>query len=365
MRIVLAGYGYYVFGNENCEGGTIFPALCRWALLDDEKQTTVVILVRDNLARGRAQARKDLFLSRLTLEIPISVEIKTYEEVSIEGRFDAAIIAIPEKHHFECINALKFAASEFICVKPVGVSRADFNKISNLASDNSLNVFVDFHKRFDQSNMLFVSEVQNINAPKMWFNFFYGQKAEMPKNYFRQWAQSSNPYQYLAPHFLDLIFKSVSQDSSPLKLDHISGSVRSMSFEAKSGLVDMVDASLRLCGNGKEILLNSCCNWAEPKSFPHTSRQRLEYQSEGFHFISEQDDRGQRFSNDHIYTEPNPHFMSPDEFLVADGYGVASFINFLSYVKKRFPAIRLANIIEYQPIAMVIDFVNSRIDDLQ
>ena len=39
MKIVLAGYGYYVFGNKNCEGGTIFPALCRWALLDHEEAT--------------------------------------------------------------------------------------------------------------------------------------------------------------------------------------------------------------------------------------------------------------------------------------------------------------------------------------
>jgi len=362
MKIVLAGYGYYVFGNKNCEGGTIFPALCRWALLDHEEATTVTIVVRDGLAKTRAQERKDLFLSRLPESIRLTVEIKTYEEISNTDEFDAAIIAIPETHHYDCIFALKSCSSEFICVKPVGNDGAAFTQILDLASTYNLNIYVDFHKRFDQSNMLFVSEVQKAKASKMWFNFFYGQKAEMPQIYFKQWAKSSNPYQYLAPHFLDLIFKSAAESGTPFELEKISGSVRSISFKADSGLIDLVDASLHLIGNGKEILLNSCCNWAEPKSFPHTSRQRLEYQSEGFHFISEQDDRGQRFSSDSVYIEPNPHFMAPDELLVADGYGVASFVNFLSYVKKRFPAARLASLNEYQSIAKVIDFVNVEVE---
>ena len=54
--------------------------------------------------------------------------------------------------------------------------------------------------------------------------------------------------------------------------------------------------------------------------------------------------------------------MAPDEILVADGYGVSSFVNFLSYVKKRFPAARLASLNEYQSIAKVIDFVNAEVE---
>ena len=358
MRVLLVGFGYYVLGNEKCEGGTVFPALCRWALLEHKDKNSIVLVVRDKEAKTRAVARTNLFLGRVAKGIQLPVKVITFKELVPGDRFDAAIISIPEVNHYECIDALKCHTSQFLCVKPVGESLEVFNKIEELARNNNLNIFVDFHKRFDQSNMLLVSEVVRVNASKMWYTFFYGQKAEMPRVYFRRWAEFSNPYQYLAPHFLDLIFKSVSRDEAPFRLDKVSGSVRALSFDHNPRLIDLVDVNLSLLGSGKEIILNSCCNWAEPKYFPHKSRQRIEYQSDGFHFISEQDDRGQRFSYEDSYIMPNPHFMAPDDVLVSDGYGIASFMNFLSYVKGRFPARRLARLEEYKPVAQVIDFVN-------
>ena len=65
---------------------------------------------------------------------------------------------------------------------------------------------------------------------------------------------------------------------------------------------------------------------------PFNSRQRIEFQTNSLHLISEQDYRGQIVIKDNSLKMPNPHFMTNDINLNTSGYGIDSFCNFLDYL---------------------------------
>ena len=91
---------------------------------------------------------------------------------------------------------------------------------------------------------------------------------------------------------------------------------------------------------------------------PFNSRQRIEFQTNSLHLISEQDNRGQLLINDDILKIPNPHFMTTDGNLMTSGYGVDSYCNFLNYILGIYPKDNLVSINNYTHIAKIIDFVN-------
>ena len=95
---------------------------------------------------------------------------------------------------------------DIICVKPLTENKEQFKKSIKVAKNKNVNIFIDFHKRFDESNIEFIYHASLNSNKNGLFTFSYGQKEEMPLFYFSEWAKSSNPFQYLAPHYLDIIF---------------------------------------------------------------------------------------------------------------------------------------------------------------
>ena len=183
----------------------------------------------------------------------------------------------------------------------------------------------------------------------------------MPLNYFIKWSKFSNPFQYLAPHYLHIIFLIIRNQSFDVSNFNIEGNITSDSFEEKPHIISLVSINLKISDNISTFLINGVCNWMEPKMSPFNSRQRIEFQTEGLHLISEQDNRGQIVISDKSFEIPNPHFMTDDFNLFSSGYGISSFCNFLEFVEGRFPKESLISINDYLPIAKVIDYVNNNL----
>ena len=358
MQIILVGFGFYVFGDENLNGGTVMPAILKWGSLRSQENINITCLVRSKLSKLNAQKRFLNFKKKYIKGVNIIFQIKEYNELDNSKKFDCAILAIPENEHLECLKFLVKKTTQIICVKPFTNNRDQFREALELSKKSNTKIFIDFHKRFDPANIEFIrnaSEHSHINGI---FTFAYGQKTAMPFKYFKKWSDSSNPFQYLAPHYLDIIFKILRNLGVIIKDLKISGSANYLHFKENPELISIISCNLKLHNEKYCYLINSTCNWMEPEKTPYNSRQRIEFQTSSLHLISEQDNRGQYIMSDDAIKIPNPHFMTSDKTFVSSGYGVDSFYNFFEYLFKRFPQEFLVSIDEYESIAEVIDYVN-------
>lgn len=361
MKIILAGYGFYALGDQNLKGGTIFPAFSRWVKINKNNNIQLTCLTRSEESIINAEKRISTFLNNHDLSSKITFKCIKYNELESDELYSCAIVAIPEKYHLETIKYISNFTKEILCVKPCTESNYQVEELITFAEGISANIFVDFHKRFDESNIEFINNASKLKFKNGVFNFSYGQKEIVPKQYFSKWAHFSNPFQYLAPHYLDIIFKIITLQNYNHKILKISGAVNKLNFEDRPEIISFVSCNLKLDYGKSYFIVNSSTNWMEPKATPFNSRQRIEFQTSGLHLISEQDNRGQLVIDNNAVKIPNPHFMTNDEFLVSSGYGIFSYCNFLEYISNRFPKDALLSIKNYIPISKVIDYVNSKL----
>ena len=358
MKLLLVGYGFYVTGNEDCNGGTVIPSIIKWHGLSDQNNISLTCLVKSNDSKLIAKEKFLKFMNKFEVLKKFNLKIRQYDELANE-KFDCAIIAIPEIHHLECLKFLVNKTSKVICVKPFTSNNKEFLEAQKITQNNNIKVFIDFHKRFDPANIEFIRNSSEHIKNNGLFTFSYGQKAEMPLKYFRKWSKNSNPFQYLAPHYIDVISQILINSGLKINDLTIDGSVNFLKFEDNPDLISLISCNLKFHNESCFYLVNAICNWMEPKMSPFNSRQRIEFQTKGIHLISEQDNRGQTVINDNLVSIPNPHFMNQDFIQNFGGYGTDSFCNFFEYVNSRFPEDRLASISNYEFNSRVIDFVNS------
>ena len=57
MQIILVGFGFYVLGDENLNGGTVMPAILKWGNLRSQETINITCLVRSKLSKKNAQNR--------------------------------------------------------------------------------------------------------------------------------------------------------------------------------------------------------------------------------------------------------------------------------------------------------------------
>ena len=205
MDILLAGYGFYVLGNKNLEGGTILPSLINWSNLSCNNKINLTCLVRSEDSFLIASQRFHDFFYKKNMDLNLNFVIKKYEEINKLTKFDCGIISIPEKSHLDCLKFMVKMTSNIICVKPFTQNKDQYLESLEIAKTENANIFIDFHKRYDETNIEFIRQASLNPNNNGIFNFSYGQKTEMPFLYFKKWVKSSNPFQYLAPHYLDII----------------------------------------------------------------------------------------------------------------------------------------------------------------
>ena len=358
MNIIVVGYGFYVLGNENLVGGTVMPAIIKWANLNKNIKINLTCIVKTKLSKTKANERFLKFRNKYKNFKEIEILIKTYDEIEINKNFDCAIIAIPEIAHLKTLEFLVKITDKILCVKPFTRNKSQFIKATELAKKHHTNIFIDFHKRFDPANIEFIRNSSIHKHNNGIFSFSYGQKVEMPFKYFQSWSKFSNPFQYLAPHYLDIIFQVLKNKGIQLNSLNLDGNANYLTFEENPNLVSAISCNLILSNSKHRYLINAICNWFEPVKSPFNSRQRIEFQTNSLHLISEQDNRGQLFINDNEIKIPNPHYLTNDLNYISSGYGVDSFYNFFDYVIDNFPSDYLVSIDNYELIAEVIDYIN-------
>jgi len=117
------------------------------------------------------------------------------------------MVCVPDHLHFEVADALMRRNIHCLIVKPLVPTAGEARSLIRLQNANGLYCAVEFHKRFDEQNLVVRRILQEgrLGRP-LYMVVAYSQRIGIPLKTFRTWASRTNIFQYLGVHYVDLIY---------------------------------------------------------------------------------------------------------------------------------------------------------------
>lgn len=322
-NIILFGAGVYVIGtpSESSELGNIGASLVEAkhrGLID-----SVYIQSSSSSSKLAAQILNTEFGEVFCHSIDQSTNVD--HMFVTEKNINGALIALPDHLHFEYIKKCGELGLHVLTVKPFVVTYEQGTSLINLFQDNGLFGFVEFHKRFDCANLLLRDKLRDQLISRIFVD--YSQGYEVPSVKFSKWASSSNVFQYLGVHYVDLIFWLTGSTPTDLRVFSSGHKLKSIGLNVN----DNVDVVIPWEGNGQSFNSIHLTSWAENHSSSVPSRQKIEVLTENGRFDSEQAHRGFTCHLDEGFKSINPYFSKCFKINGVNrfsGYGVENYLCF-------------------------------------
>ena len=236
---------------------------------------------------------------------------------------DVMAVATPDNLHTPVVLAALERGVHVITEKPMCLSIHEADEIIELARKKGLVVGVDMHKRYDPDHMRIQKDIsERIGEP------LYGQASleeplEVSTSTFK-WAEQSDPFSYVGPHWTDLIYNYYR--SKPVSLTAVGQKKRLVreGINAYDAVQVRVDYE-----NGMSIYFHN--NWITPGDFEGPVNQGHEIVGTDGKVESDQQYRGLRFwYNGGGSRTVNNHMTRdverPDQSNAYIGYGVDSIV---------------------------------------
>ncbi len=236
---------------------------------------------------------------------------------------DVMAVATPDNLHTEVILAALEHGVHVMTEKPMCLSIHEADQILELAKNKSRVVAVDMHKRYDPDHLRIRDDIQNRIGAPLYGTAFLEEPLEVSTSTFK-WAEQSDPFSYVGPHWTDLIYSYYK--SKPVSLTAVGQKKRLV----RDGInaYDAVQVRVEF-ENGMSINFHN--NWITPPDFEGPVNQGHEIVGADGKVESDQQYRGFRWwnkgggsrtSNNHFTRE----VVRPDGTKAYVGYGVDSLI---------------------------------------
>ena len=267
--------------------------------------------------------------------------------------YEACIIAVPEEHHYYFSKIFLKKKIPIICVKPFGNSLQECEKILKISKTYKTPIYIDFHKRYDKANLSIGEKISKNLDLNYQIIINYSQSVNIPNINFAKWAHKTSPFQFLAPHYLDLINLWFKPNRFQLSVN----SIKSAKKDKK--IYDAVSCLIKFRKKKNNFLVNINCNWMEPVNYFQKSRQNIEIITNKFHIFSDQANRGYNQISETGYEEPNNYFTFFNRHNFS-GYGYDSFKAFFDkiFLKKDSHLVKLD---EHKFTSKVLEQVKKKI----
>jgi D-galacturonate reductase len=342
LEIIVIGAGLYVCGKGTSGYGTILPAIFEWKRLN--KNTGDIHCVSTS-----AESSKKLLDKARELEVKTGVELNinsypnngsknytAYKEVLNNIKKPAcAIIAVPDHLHYQIAKDCLKAGIHTLIVKPLTPTYAEGLDLVNLAKKNELYAAVEFHKRWDKSNIILRDKFKSgeLGTPlNCWVE--YSQRKSVPLTSFKDWASQTSILQYLGIHYIDIIRFVTS--ASPKRVMAIG-----QKCEIIQHGIDTYDAIQCIIEwempNGVQFTETILTSWVDPNNSTSMSDQKIKFIGTRGRYEADQKERGIRMNTDELGVEHiNPDFCMPygenDGSIKWRGYGIDSITTFINDV---------------------------------
>tara|TARA_E500000331_G_C17269323_1_gene718474 strand:- start:3765 stop:5006 length:1242 start_codon:yes stop_codon:yes gene_type:complete len=344
LDILIVGGGMYVTGRGAPDyQGTILPAVleARRAGLVGRIAITTTRLESAEIARSKAVELADKMGVGKDIEVfPKSgnnIEIYNAETLPVKAAKifepDAVIVSIPDHLHAQVCIPLIQSGKHCLVVKPMAAKMEDAKAMADAARKAGVVAEVEFHKRLDQSNLLFREAVCNGDLGHLLYaTIEYSQRKSVPRDTLRSWAENSNIFQYLGVHYVDLL--SWATGFKPHRV-----TTWGQKSYLRSNGVDTWDAMQTVIEwrqpNDTSFISTHISNWIDPDNNSALSDQKINVVGTLGRFQADQKNRGvQTVRDKNGVRDLNPYFTTEwiDDLTgnsTFQGYGVDSVIQFI------------------------------------
>lgn len=119
-------------------------------------------------------------------------------------KLDVVAVATPDHLHTDVILAALGARAHVIAEKPMCLDIQDADRILAAAQTVDRIVAVDMHKRYDPDHQRILQELKERIGLPLYGVAYLEEPLDLPTRRFR-WAEHSDPFTYVGPHWVDLI----------------------------------------------------------------------------------------------------------------------------------------------------------------
>jgi predicted dehydrogenase len=223
-----------------------------------------------------------------------------------------------------------------LVVKPFTPTLSDARALVRLQESKGLVGVVELHKRFDEANLVVRRAIGEGRLGRIaYISVAYSQRRQIPLQLFRSWAGRTNIFQYLAVHYVDLIYFMTGY----LPRRALAIGTRGILSDQGVDTYDSVHALLeyRHPSRAESFVATFDVNWIDPDDSSAMSDQRFTIVAEHARIDCDQKHRGvELVAQAGGARSINPYFseyLSDGDGLRFAGYGAASISRFLEDVR--------------------------------
>lgn len=210
--VLIIGTGMYVCGRHTDGFGTVLPTVVQAqssGLVGEIFVAGASVEGVEILQRKLAQLNDYLGTKCEVWAYPreMSPDPLAYRKALAElPRPASAIVVIPDHLHAGVTADVIRAGVHPLVVKPLAPTLAEARGLVDVAETHNVYGAVEFHKRFDESNLLLRRNiVEGRLGDLRYVTVEYSQRRQI-KEVFRSWVDNTNIFQYLGVHYVDLIY---------------------------------------------------------------------------------------------------------------------------------------------------------------
>jgi predicted dehydrogenase len=339
LDVIVIGAGMYVCGRGTDTFGTVLPALYQ-AKKDGIVGEVTICSTSKSSSQTLIERNKKLssiFNDNIIIKTFPRKENKnnkSYLEALTSGSYDCGIVVVPDHLHHEVSKELIQKKIHTLIVKPLTPDLKSSLDLMELANSNGVYGAVEFHKRFDKSNLKIREFIKtNKIGDPLYILVEYSQRKTIPKEYFKKWVEHTNIFQYLGVHYVDIIYfctgfipnrvMATGQKNHLIKegID---------TFDSIQAIIEWKDKS-----SDRKFISTIHTNWIDPVETSAMSDQKIKIIGSTGRIECDQKNRGLRIVSDRAGIEDlNPYFSEfysdiDDKSMNFYGYGCESVIQFL------------------------------------
>lgn len=342
IDIVVIGAGLYVCGKGTSGYGTVLPAIFEWKRHNKNIGDVHCVSTSVQSAQELSQKADDLID-----KTGISIKPKCYPQSGLQDHLAyrqvlnnvkkpaCAIVAVPDHLHYQIAKDCLEAGLHTLLVKPLTPTFAEGRDLVNLAHECSLYGAVEFHKRWDRSNIILRDKIQSgaLGVPlNCWVE--YSQRKSIPLSFFKEWASKTSVLQYLGIHYIDVIrFATAALPKRVMAVGQKSVIIQH-DIDAHDAIQCVIEWEMPDGTPFTETILTS---WVDPENSTAVSDQKIKFIGTKGRYEADQKERGIRINTDDLGVEHiNPDFCMPygteNGNIRWYGYGIESITTFLNDV---------------------------------
>jgi len=341
LNILIIGTGMYVSG-RGIEGyGTILPAMYEWRRKGRQGDVYIAGARPEGIVEIKKKVRdlNELYgfaiIPKYFPEDGGNDQEAYLKAINGISKPACALIVVPDNLHRKVTGDAIENRLHSLVVKPLAPTLKEVKELIVLQEKHDVYCAVEFHKRLDRSNIKLKDCIESgkIGEP-LYFLIEYSQRKSIPKDRFRDWVESTNVFQYLGIHYVDIVHYATGA------IPKRAMAIGQKSYLASHGIdtYDSIQAVVEWEASSGEVFVSIFnTNWIDPEGTSAMSDQRIKVIGTKGRYEADQKRRGIFIVNDKDgIEEPNPDFCTMygtgEGNTTFQGYGIESIIQFLSDV---------------------------------